>query len=181
MSFSKHDPNIHLAKYFIKKLSTPFVEWPQHSKGIINDKGEILKKDDKDHTNFTYYDLLILNIKRLLEKNPLEKQKIKTYAGALYLLKEGQAAFDKSEIYVIEKIEENIQDLLLYEEYIVETESAVPVNAAGGGNVAGIGVGPEGEPGGTKNVMSYIRRKNVQNSIKARAIWNEKLKETNVQ
>lgn len=38
------------------------------------------------------------------------------------------------------------------------TEDA-PANAAGGGNVAGIGVGPQGEPPGPKNILARLRRK----------------------
>jgi hypothetical protein len=34
-----------------------------------------------------------------------------------------------------------------------------PANAAGGGNVAGIGVGPQGEPPGPKNILARLRRK----------------------
>lgn len=33
-----------------------------------------------------------------------------------------------------------------------------PVNAAGGGNIAGIGVGPQGEPGRPKELMPMVRR-----------------------
>ncbi len=40
----------------------------------------------------------------------------------------------------------------------------VPVNAAGGGQIAGIGVGPKGEPGvnkkkNTASFISFIKRK----------------------
>lgn len=34
-----------------------------------------------------------------------------------------------------------------------------PANAAGGGAIAGIGVGPKGEPGGPKNILARLRRK----------------------
>ena len=35
-------------------------------------------------------------------------------------------------------------------------EGPVAVNNAGGGSVAGIGVGPQGAPGGTKNIMNKM-------------------------
>lgn len=44
-----------------------------------------------------------------------------------------------------------------------EVVSAVPANAAGGGNIAGIGVGPKGEPGGIsklKVIKKVLKRKN---------------------
>lgn len=38
-----------------------------------------------------------------------------------------------------------------------------PVNSAGGGNVAGIGVGPQGEPGGRKAIMNKMFKRKVKN------------------
>lgn len=37
-----------------------------------------------------------------------------------------------------------------------------PVNAVGGGNIAGIGVGSKGEPGVKPKAMSKYKRKNAQ-------------------
>jgi hypothetical protein len=34
-----------------------------------------------------------------------------------------------------------------------------PTNSVGGGNIAGVGVGPQGEPGGKKVVMGKINRR----------------------
>lgn len=42
-----------------------------------------------------------------------------------------------------------------------------PVNAVGGGNIAGIGVGPKGEPGIKPKAMSKYKRKNAQQAPKA--------------
>ena len=40
----------------------------------------------------------------------------------------------------------------------IKEDSAVPANAAGGGNIAGIGVGPQGEPGvPKKNKLPKLR------------------------
>ena len=46
---------------------------------------------------------------------------------------------------------------------INETESAVPVNQAGGGGVEGIGVGPKGEPGvpKKKKLRSIVMKRNL--------------------
>lgn len=35
-------------------------------------------------------------------------------------------------------------------------ENEAPVNAVGGGNIAGVGIGPDGEPGGKKKKKSTI-------------------------
>ena len=40
-------------------------------------------------------------------------------------------------------------------------EEEAPVNAVGGGNIAGMGVGPNGEPGLKPKAMSKYKRKNA--------------------
>ena len=48
-------------------------------------------------------------------------------------------------------------------------EDGVPVNTAGGGSVAGIGVGPQGEPGGRRAIMNKMimkrRKPNVVSKV----------------
>jgi len=39
-------------------------------------------------------------------------------------------------------------------------EDAVPTNNVGGGHVAGLGVGPQGEPGGSKFIL-FKRKKKI--------------------
>lgn len=43
-------------------------------------------------------------------------------------------------------------------------ENAVAVNSAGSGSIAGIGIGPQGEPGGRKQLLfkRILRRKKVK-------------------
>jgi hypothetical protein len=50
------------------------------------------------------------------------------------------------------------------EKKIKEDAAAVPTNNVGGGNIAGVGVGPQGEPGVNKkkkidSLMGFIKRK----------------------
>lgn len=42
-----------------------------------------------------------------------------------------------------------------------------PVNAVGGGNIAGIGVGPKGEPGVKPDAMKQYKNKNASEAPKA--------------
>ncbi len=39
-----------------------------------------------------------------------------------------------------------------------------PTNAVGGGNIAGMGVGPNGEPGVSPKAMNKYKRKNAKNA-----------------
>lgn len=43
-----------------------------------------------------------------------------------------------------------------------EMKEEAPVNAVGGGNIAGIGVGPKGEPGVKPKAMAKYKRKNAE-------------------
>ena len=59
---------------FIKRLSTPFNKWDAYKLGIIDENGNQLikrkdftKRDQKDA--FGLFDIMIMKLKRLLEKN----------------------------------------------------------------------------------------------------------------
>lgn len=136
---------------FIKRLVTPFKQWKAYKLGIIDEKGNQLKKrldlktmDEREA--FGYTDILALNLKKLLAKVPGGQSTLGTYAAALLLLKE----YPK-----VQKEDESLIDDLprLLETYLEESsclltemEGGAPTNAAGGGAIAGIGVGPKGEP-----------------------------------
>jgi hypothetical protein len=48
-----------------------------------------------------------------------------------------------------------------------EMSEEAPVNAVGGGNIAGIGVGPKGEPGVKPKAMKKYKNKNAAEAPKA--------------
>ena len=146
---------------FIKRLATPFNEWKAYQLGIIDERGNILKKR-KDLTRveerdaFGIFDVMILKLKRLIEKIPGGKTRIASYAAALYLVKEGK------------NFDENMSDELLEEQfmkyYTTLNEDALNnkffeeiVNTSAGGDVAGL---PPDEPPVFKRAQgALIRRK----------------------
>lgn len=78
---------------FIKNLVTPFEKWPAYKLGIIDKDGNIikprrerLKQEEKDALG--YFDVVTLNLRKLLGKLPGGKSAIATYAAAYLLLKE---------------------------------------------------------------------------------------------
>lgn len=78
---------------FLKKLSTPFVKWPAYRLGIIDAQGTILRPrktlaSNEERTAFSSFDLLVRNLKLIIEKTPKGKTKISNYLASLYLLKE---------------------------------------------------------------------------------------------
>jgi hypothetical protein len=85
--------NIYFVYQFLKKLVTPFEKTKAFELGIVDEKGNILKRrrdlktqDEKDA--YTLSDTLIWNIKKLMGKIPGGKSKIASYAAALFLIKE---------------------------------------------------------------------------------------------
>jgi hypothetical protein len=87
--------DLFLVYSFIRKLVTPFDQWEAYKLGIIDEKGNILikrkdflKKSQRDA--FGIFDLMILNIKKLLAKVPGGQTRLASYAAALFLIKEWQ-------------------------------------------------------------------------------------------
>jgi hypothetical protein len=78
---------------FIRRLVTPFDEWEAYKLGIIDERGNILKKRrelrrKEERDAFGIYDVLVLNLKKLLERLPAGQTRIASYAAALWLIRE---------------------------------------------------------------------------------------------
>lgn len=147
--------DLFLVYQFVTRLVTPFNQWEAYRLGIIDEKGKVLRKrstltatDDK--AAWGYFDILAANLKKLLAKVPGGESKLVSYAAAGLLLREQNKLETMSE----EELEALVQEL--FEE--IEEEIA---NVAGSGNVAGLGVGDQGEPGvkkKKKKLDNVIRR-----------------------
>lgn len=152
----------YLVYNLVKKLTTPFTKWPAYKLGIIDAHGSVLrhKRDLKtsDETNaWGYFDIAVANLKKLIAKMPGGSTRIANFAAAAFLFKESR-----------EYDFENEQDVQLFEQrfnhqlYLLSEDA--PANAVGGGQIAGVGVGPQGEPpmgkaALLKRVKSVLRRK----------------------
>jgi hypothetical protein len=170
---------------FLRRLATPFNEWEAYKLGIIDEKGNILKsrKDlllKKERDAFGVFDIMILNLKKLLAKVPGGSTRLASYAAALYLIREWNHFTDSSllteqiseeaiiesialcfngysdYITLIESVNQKVQLNDLFEQKILE----MPTVSAGSGAIAGIGVGPQGEPGLTPAQMARYKKKN---------------------
>ena len=176
--------DLFLVYQFIKRLSTPFKDWEAYKLGIIDETGkQLIKRKDFTKRNqkdaFGIFDIMITKLKRLLEKVPGGKTRIGSYAAALYLIKE-QSEIEKQDIQLIEDLSESSleEKLNQYIEYVQRSnedidqlfekafEEDAPANAVGGGNVAGLGVGDQGEPGITPKAKRKYKRKNQEKALK---------------
>lgn len=154
--------DIYLTYSFLKRLTTPFEKWTAYELGIIDADGKVLKKRKdletlEEKSAWGYFDIMIANLKKLIEKLPGGKIRIATFAAALLLLKE------QKNITTSKMLEEKFDEYLLKaEDYISEEgEGGLPANAVGTEKIAGLGVGPQGEPGVNKMKMKKILKRKV--------------------
>ena len=134
---------------FLRRLVTPFKSWPAYDAGVIDERGKILIPKNKRTTieqkkSFKIFDLMILKLKRLLEKIPFGKSILGRYAAALWLIKEQENWQNKTEDQLLnENIDEQFYSYMReaknkkLQALLVQLEDA-PVNATGA-SVVGTG------------------------------------------
>lgn len=169
--------DLFLVYQFIRRLVTPFTGWEAYKLGIIDDKGNILIKK-KNFTKlaqskaFGVFDRLVLNLKKLLAKVPGGSSRLASYAAALWLIKEHNY-FTNESLLTEETTDEDIEKSLAefhdrWINYIINEENVnskleeVPANNVGGGAIAGLGVGAQGEPGMSRSNQKKHRKRNIK-------------------
>ena len=153
--------DIFLVYHFLKRLVTPFKEWDAYKLGIIDQDGKVLKKrrelkTAEEKKSWQHFDVMIANLKKLLGKIPGGKSRIASWAAALLLLKEHQ---NNQQGILTEEIDQQSLEHQLYD-LIEQLEKEEIANV--GANVAGIGQGPQGEPGLTAKQMKKYKKKNKE-------------------
>jgi len=170
--------DLFLVYQFIKRLATPWEKWPAYELGIIDKDGNQLKKRKdfrtvKERDAWGKFDLMIAKLKRLLNKIPGGQTRIASYAAALWLIKEHRDV--DVETLTEEQLEEQLNEYLTFvresreddiNALFEEVMSAAPVNSAGSGAIAGIGIGKDGEPGLTKKQMDKYKKRNKQKAVR---------------
>ena len=75
---------------FLRLLTTPFEKTTAYELGLIDDKGNKLKKpwSEKEKSAYNTFHRLVFNVKKLMAKVPGGSSRIASYASALYLIKE---------------------------------------------------------------------------------------------
>lgn len=151
---------------FIRRLSTPFNKWEGFKSGVIDAKGNI-KVKPKDRTpaqnrSFKVFDVMVLKLKRLLEKVPFGRSRLASYAAALYLIKEDWDT--RTEDQILNESSDAFTDYIrIYrlDNYKRALEE-MPTNAAGSGAVAGMGVnGPDDVKVSKKKKFKYKKANKI--------------------
>jgi hypothetical protein len=143
--------DIYIVYRVLRKLTTPFTEWPSFATGVIDAEGNILKKSKERRTvaeidSFTPLDVMVLKLKRILAKVPGGQTKFATYAAALLLIKEENSLTEEN---VEQKFSEYIASDIINEDI---------ANAVGTGNIAGTTGDP---PVGSKVMMRRFAKNDV--------------------
>lgn len=134
-----------LVYQFIKRLTTPFNKTEAFKLGIIDERGKVLKKSKDLETTaeknaYGYYDRMVFNLKKLLEKVPGGKTTFASYAAALFLIKESDTSKEYTEKELMEGLYEAMSDIenLKQDKEFKHLFENSPANATGS-NVAGTG------------------------------------------
>lgn len=132
--------DIALIYSFLKRLVTPFNQWDAYKIGMIDAEGKVIvPKADRtpaQEKSWGYFDRLVANLKKLMGKIPGGKSRLASFAAALLLIRE--EGIDPDDTVLLE------EKLL---SYFDEAKQLTEEMTAGSGAVAGIGIGPDGEPG----------------------------------
>jgi len=149
--------DLFLVYQFIIRLVTPFAEWDAFKLGIIDKNGKVLKKratltSAEEKKAWGHFDILAANLKKLIAKLPGGDTKLVSYAAAGLLLKEQKNIEHMSEEEIAEIVTKLINE--------IEEDTT---NIASSGQVAGLGVGNQGEPGKSAVLKKMFRRKKLEN------------------
>jgi hypothetical protein len=175
----------------LKLLTTKFEDTPAFKAGLIDATGKPLKDintlTSAEQIVYTALDRLVFRLKRLLTKYyPQSKQRLSSFATALYLIKEHS---DYSDLLDDEFLEDEIEELMIDDDILIEemldvglyinnlgflspsnflVENGVPANAVGSG---GVDLEPKASAG-------LLRRKvkvfNVSNNLYSKFIAGKK-------
>jgi len=147
-------------------LVTPFVKSNAYKLGIIDDKGNYLKKSKDlkttaERESFSYLHRLVFTLKRLLAKLPGGDNRLKSFVAALYLIKEFYPK--KSSLYLVEsrynellksKVSMNTEEIEAVEflrDIVLDEEPRIPRK--------------EGQPAGSKKHSDLYTDENPKGTI----------------
>ena len=154
--------DLYVVYQLIKRLTTPFDKTEAFKQGIIDGRGRVLKsmkslKTQAEKDAWSWLDVLSNNLKRVLAKIPGGTNQLFTYAAAAYLMHEPvdklREATEWSEGQLTEQLLGPSGDKYLG--IALRLQEDAPSTSAGGGAVAGIGIGPKGEPGVKKKRTKF--------------------------
>jgi hypothetical protein len=151
--------DIYMIYQFVKKLVTPFTEMPAYRAGLIDGNGKFLKQRSQftpaEQQICTYFDILVINLKRLIAMVPGGRSRLANYAAALFLTRTYES-YQKNPVDTMFNLEEEFMKTLAEVEAIYEE---APSNSASGGGVY-LGTKPGQTPVVTRAAAKKYKRGN---------------------
>jgi len=151
----------------LKLLSTPIQKSQAYTMGIIDADGKKLRNPTtaQERNAYTFLNRFVFKVQRALTRSPdMNAKRLLSFAAAIALLREYKEEDDDVEVASLLELYMNddqvIQNSKLMESNLISFKDYfLEENGVGGGAVAGLGVGPQGEPGVDPRMMPMIRRK----------------------
>jgi len=151
----------------LKLLSTPINKSKAFQMGIIDNDGNKVKdpSNSNERNAYTLLNRFVFKVQRALTRSSdRNARRLLTFAAAMALLREYKDDDDDLDVAVLlehymedEKVQQQARllesNVLSFKNYMSE------MNGVAGGAIAGIGVGPQGEPGVDPRLMPMARRK----------------------
>lgn len=169
-----------IAYRILRMFSQPIKKHPAYLMGIVDADGNKIKEPSgsQELDAYTLLDKLAFKIKRALTKSPDRTAKrLLTFAAAIALLRENKNVEDMEDgefealIDLYSEDENVIKESKMLEMgrtpftyFALDEEIANVAGPMGGGAIAGIGTGPQGEPGRNPSLMPLQRRKKKRQS-----------------
>jgi len=170
----------------LKLLTVPYKETKAYKLGIIDNNGKELKKmkslnSVSERNAYTILHRLVFRLKKIIERVPIEKKKILSYAAALSLVKENldltHEPIELESLY-FEKISKNLHyEIIIVEKYLMEkntlsfkqfVDEDAPANNASGGGIAGFTPDTLGVP--KPAAIKYMKKNEIEANSLTKAI-----------
>lgn len=155
--------DLYLAYQFLRRLVTPFTQMDAYRLGIIDDHGNFLKKrkdlrTPEEKKALGVFDILVINLKKIIAKMPGGRTRLASLAAALYLVKEHNSFSEENIDNVLFEMEDKFNFYLEHVEVLYED---APVNATTG--IAGLTPDSLKVP---KSAAEKYKKKNASDMLK---------------
>jgi hypothetical protein len=162
----------------LRLLTTPFDQQDAFRLGLIDKRGNRLKKENELNTTeeqeaYSLLHRMVFRLKRIIEKVPMDNKNFLSFATAVALVREGVEYDDEilEEVFYMTQERQDVKDLAeeLESGKVRSFKQFIEEMGVAGGGVAGIGINNpsipnQDEPGVSKRQQKKYKKKNKSSS-----------------
>ena len=162
----------------LRLLTTPFDQQDAFRLGLIDKRGNRLKKENELNTTeeqeaYSLLHRMVFRLKRIIEKVPMDNKNFLSFATAVALVREGVEYDDEilEEVFYMTQERQDVKDLAeeLESGKVRSFKQFIEEMGVAGGGVAGIGINNpsipnQDEPGVSKGQQKKYKKKNKSSS-----------------